>query len=283
MSAAGELGARQLQYPVVWLCAYQHTKPASWSLHCEVQATHRLCVLLLPVLLGLLCCHQAPPPSWCCQLACLDLSGQVSVSDDVLGTTLVSSSSSSLRALSIADTSAGPLTFMLWPPRSTAASAQTAAPSPATSAGHSASLHARLRQGFSLLPQQQQQQQAEQAQQAQQAEQAHQFQQQAEQVQQVQQQVQNAQQQPQVQQQAQARGLGTPPASTARAGPPPSSVPGELPPPCCLLQVLDVSGCASLAVTGPTAAAGSSVFRLFQASLAALPHLEGVWAGNCES
>lgn len=205
------------------------------------------------------CCLQGPPATWWSQLRHLDLSGQVMISDDTIGTTL--NKCNNLVTLSIANTAAGPLTFMSRPARSppppgaaeAAAKATTAAAAAAAAADSSVlnrgpysmmSFMAGEGRSTPLLLQ-----------------------------------VVNAltARRPAERQQAAAAAAG-PSAAAATCS---SSVvvvdviPSE--PPVCLLKVLDVSGCASLAL----GAAGAAVFGLFRSAVGAMPHLEGGRGGGC--
>lgn len=87
---------------------------------------------------------QSPSPTWWLQLNHLDLSGQLSIRDDVLGSTL--NRCSNLTTLSIADTAAAALTFMMWPTQhrgggSSSSSSGCGASSTATAAADAAAVN----------------------------------------------------------------------------------------------------------------------------------------------
>lgn len=176
-------------------------------------------------------------PHWWAGLCHLDLSGQISVSDMLIGCTL--NVCSSLQTLSIADTAAAALTFMLWPQRPAQDSPtepQPAAAAPGMATGNACPGGARQVTAASQAPTT-----------------LH------------------------SRTQALRRALGLHAASESGSSRGGASSSGTVPSvspsisrSVCVLKVLDVSGCAALA-----AGSGAAVFKSFQTALGHMPHLEG--------
>jgi len=179
-------------------------------------------------------------PRWRAGLCHLDLSGQTSVSDLLIGCTL--DTCSSLQTLSIADTAAAGLTFMLWPHRPE--QDDRTVPQPAAAAPGAATGSACLGgMGQVTAASQASAGQSNPAQAVRRA----------------------------LALQALASGSSSGGASSSGSVPSASSrVSPSISTSVCVLRVLDVSGCAALA-TG----SGATVFKFFQTALGHMPHLEG--------
>lgn len=195
---------------------------------------------------------QGPQSRWWGELCHLDLSGQVLVGDDMLATTLVQCSS--LKTLSLADTSAGCMTFMTWPQRGPGSTQPAlSASSVSRPAAHPAALPLQEAVGAlgvrmllcASLSQGQQQSQPHQAGAA-------------------------ATALPSGRSGSSSSSSGAPAAGPGAA----ASISPFLQPAVCVLCVLDVSGCGGLSLGAAPAA------KLFQAAVGAMPHLEGEPAGG---